>query len=69
MAFSAHEPALLAVARPFTDALAVDTVTPVPVDRAMAFAAQLLRLIEADRLAEIVYQLVARGRMMAPSSW
>src|SRR5512141_232286 len=55
MAFGAHEPALLAVARPFTGALAVDAVTPVPVDVAMAFAAQLLRLIEADRPAEIVY--------------
>src|SRR3990167_11253815 len=65
MAFGAHEPALLAVARPLADALAVDAVAPVPVNRAMALAAQLLRFIEADRLAEVVYQLVARGRMMA----
>src|ERR1035437_7214940 len=65
MAFGAYEPALLAVARPFTDALAVNAVTPVSVDLAMALAAQLLRLVEADRLAEVVDQLIARGRVMA----
>src|SRR3970040_2144190 len=61
MAFGTHEPALLAVARPFADALAVDAVTPVPVDRAMALAAQLLRLIEADRLCQDFPQPCWRG--------
>ena len=65
MAFGANEPALLAIARPFADALAVNALTPLPVNIAMALAAQFLRLIEADRLAEVVNQLVARGGMMA----
>ena len=39
MAFCAHEPALLAIARPFANALSVNAVSPVPQTRAMTLAA------------------------------
>ena len=50
VAFGANEPAFLAVARPFADALAVNAFSPVAKNRAMALPAQLLRLVEADRI-------------------
>src|SRR3989338_7860092 len=65
MAFGADEPALFARTGPFADALAVNTVSPVTQFVAVTFAAQLLRLIKADRIAKVVHQLVALGRVVA----
>jgi hypothetical protein len=65
VAFGAGEPALLARAGEFADALAVNAVTPVAQLVAVALAAQQLRLVEADRIAEVVDQHVALGRVVA----
>src|SRR3989338_3425417 len=65
VAFGADEPALLARAGPFANALAVNAVSPVTQFVAVTFAAQTLRLIKADRIAKVVYQLVALGCVVA----
>ena len=59
VALGAGEPALLAGAGELADALAVDAIAPVAQLVAVALATQELRLVEADRIAEVVDQLVA----------
>ena len=54
MAFGADKPAFFTRALPFADALAVNTIPPITKDVAVTFAAQKLRLIVTDRIAEIV---------------
>ncbi len=65
MAFSADEPALFAGAGPLTGTLAVDTFAPIPIDGTMTLTTQLLRLIEVDRVTEIINKLVALCSVMA----
>ncbi len=65
MAFGTDEPAFLAGAGPFADALAMDAVAPIAKDIAVAFATQYLRLIVTDRIAEVVDQLVTLGAIVA----
>ena len=64
MAFGTDEPAFLAGAGPFAYALAMDTVAPIAKNIAVAFAAQDLRLIVTDRIAEVIDQLVALGAIV-----
>ena len=59
MALGADKPAFLAGAGPFTDALAMDALAPVPVDLAVTLTAQLLRLIEIEQLIVVANKLVA----------
>ncbi len=65
VALGADKPALGAVTGPFTDPFAMDAFPPVPIDFSVAFSAQHLRLVEADRIVAMIDQFVALFGMMA----
>ncbi len=65
MAFGTNEPALLAITGPFTNAFAVDTLAPVPIDGAMTLTTQLLRLIKTNLATEIINKFVTLFSIMA----
>jgi hypothetical protein len=65
VAFGADKPALGAGAGPFANPFAMNTFTPVPINFAVALAAQLLWLVKTDRLVAMINQLVALSGMMA----
>ena len=65
VAFGADKPAFFARAGPFADSFTVNTIPPIAQFVAVTLAAQPLRLIKADRIAKVVHQLVALGRVVA----
>ena len=65
VALGTDKPALGAGAGPFANPFAVNAFSPVPINLAVALAAQLLWLVETDRLVAMINQLVALSGMMA----
>jgi hypothetical protein len=54
MALGADEPALGTGTGPLTDTLAMNPFPPVPIDFTVALSAQLLWLVETDRLVTVI---------------
>ena len=63
VALGTDKPALGAGAGPFANSFAVNAFSPVPINLAVALAAQLLWLVETDWLVTMINQLVAVSGM------